>query len=510
MQTGQVRFWWLAVIGLGMGLAAACNFSAAPAAVPATRTPASLLLTPTTAQRATPTLAAVITILPAAVPTAAGEVSATPMPVAAGMGPRSIADPYLPELGNLGYDVDHYTLRFQLDPAVRFIRGEATIMATSQMDPLAQLSLDFIGFTITALTVDGLPANYSREARKLIIDLPFAKLAGTPFVIDISYEGEPQPFRSPYIPVAETLGFNYPGDDTMFAFSEPDGARTWFPANDHPRDKATFRLELSVPDGLTGVANGLLVAQEELGTQTRFIWEHNYAMAPYLAVVAVGDYVLLESVANEGTPLRHYLFADSVAAFQQYAGINEAALAWMSDLFGPYPFETYGYVTVNLPGVSMETQTLVLLSTHMVGRRTMIHEMAHMWFGNWVSLDSWGEMWRNEGFATYVQLMWENRDDPEGLELEMAGVASAVAGNNNNYSLSGPPPSSLFGFETYFKGAMLAHALRQEVGDDAFFAGLRAYFARYGGGTASQAQFQAVMEESANKSLDAFFAAWLE
>lgn len=233
-------------------------------------------------------------------------------------------------------------------------------------------------------------------------------------------------------------------------------------------------------------------------------------MAPYLAVIAVGDYVLLESVAENGTPLRHYLFADSVATFQEYAGINEAALAWMSELFGPYPFETYGYVTVNLPGLSMETQTLVLLSTHMLGRRTMVHEMAHMWFGDWVSLDSWGDMWRNEGFATYVQLMWENRDDPEGLELEMAGVASAVAGNNNDYPLSAPPPPSLFGFETYFKGAMLAHALRQEVGDAAFFSGLRAYFARYGGGTASQAQFQAVMEESANKSLDAFFAEWLE
>ncbi len=505
MQTGQKHFRWLVIMWLALGMAAlGCRSSAAPAAEPTTGAPAPLLVTPTTALRATPTLAAAIP------PTAAAGIDTATTAPTNGVGLRSIGDPYMPELGNLGYDVEQYTLRFELDPAVRFIRGEATLVAHSRLDPLSQLSLDFIGFTITALTVDGMPATYSRDARKLIIDLPFAKLAGTSLVIHVAYEGEPQPLSSPYIPAAETLGFNYPGDGTLFAFSEPDGARAWFPANDHPRDKAAFRLELSVPTGLTAVANGRLVAQQELGTQTRFIWEHHYPMAPYLAVVAVGDYVLLESVADNGTPLRHYLFADSVTTFQAYAGINEAALAWMSELFGPYPFETYGYVTVNLPGLSMETQTLVLLSTQMLGKKTMVHEMAHMWFGDWVSLDSWGDMWRNEGFATYVQFMWENRDDPEGLELEMAGVASAVAGNNNDYPLSEPPASSLFGFETYFKGAMLAHALRQEVGDTAFFNGLRAYFARYGGGTASQAQFQAVMEESANKSLDAFFAEWLE
>lgn len=507
MQTGWRCFGSLVVIWLALAVAVlGCRLTTPPAANPTVGAPAPRGTTPTAAPRATPTLATAMT----APAPAATEAVATGVPPDAGINLRSIGDPYIPELGNLGYDVAHYTLRFELDPAVRFIRGEATLVAKSEMDGLSQLSLDFIGFTITALTVDGTPASYSREARKLIINLPFAKLAGTEMIINVAYEGEPQRFHSPYIPAAETLGFNYPGDDTLFAFAEPDGARTWFPANDHPRDKATFRLELTVPAGLTGVANGLLVAQESLGTQTRFIWEHNYPMAPYLAVIAVGDYVLLQSVADNGTPLRHYLFADSVATFQEYAGINEAALAWMSELFGPYPFETYGYVTVNLPGLSMETQTLVLLSTHMLGRRTMVHEMAHMWFGDWVSLDSWGDMWRNEGFATYVQLMWENRDDPEGLELEMAGVASAVAGNNNDYPLSAPPPPSLFGFETYFKGAMLAHALRQEVGDAAFFSGLRAYFARYGGGTASQAQFQAVMEESANKSLDAFFAEWLE
>ena len=481
-------------------LALACNLRAAP---PPTMTVAPLVSSPTALPpRSTPTL---VVATPTA--TALPEETATPAPT--GDDPRGIGDPYMPELGNRGYDVRRYTLRFTLDPATPYVMGETVIEAESTVDPLRELSLDFIGFEMTSLLVDGMPASYTRTDRKIIIDLPFGRLAGAPFTITVAYRGEPRPFHSPYIPAADSLGFVFPGDGSLFAFSEPDGARAWFPANDHPRDKATFRLELTVPTGLTAVANGELVETVDLDAQTRFVWEHNYPMATYLATVAVGNYVLRESVADNGVPLRSYLFPDAVAAFDAYAGINEAALAWMSALFGPYPFETYGYVTVNLPGVSMETQSLVLLSTQMIGRRTMVHEMAHMWFGDWVSLDSWGEMWRNEGFATYVQIMWENRDDPEGLELEMAGVAARVEENGNGYALSNPPPASLFGYETYFKGAMLAHALRQTVGDEAFFGGLRAYFARYGGGVASQAQFQAVMEEYAGISLTPFFAQWL-
>jgi aminopeptidase N len=157
----------------------------------------------------------------------------------------------------------------------------------------------------------------------------------------------------------------------------------------------------------------------------------------------------------------------------------------------------------------METQTMVLLSSNMTGQRTAVHEMAHMWFGNWVSLDSWQEMWRNEGFATYVTMMWQNRGDPEALELEVAGALSSVAENEPQYPLGSPPPEYLFGFNTYFEGAAMVHALRQEVGDEAFFTGLRNYFQQFGGGTASDEQFRAVMEQAAGRSLEAFFAEWL-
>jgi aminopeptidase N len=180
----------------------------------------------------------------------------------------------------------------------------------------------------------------------------------------------------------------------------------------------------------------------------------------------------------------------------------------MAELFGPYPLENFGYVTARVPGGSLETQSLVLLSDAMIGKRTAVHELAHMWFGDWVSLDSWGEMWRNEGFATYIQLMWENRADPEELELQMAAVASVVEGNDKSYPLNDPPAEYLFELNVYFQGAMAVHALRQEMGDEAFFGGLRTYFERFGGGTASDADFRAVMEESAGRSLDSYYQQW--
>jgi aminopeptidase N len=231
-------------------------------------------------------------------------------------------------------------------------------------------------------------------------------------------------------------------------------------------------------------------------------------MAPYLALVAVGPYERLEGRSPGGIPLRHYILPEQKEEILEATNEIGPALDWMADLFGPYPFETFGYVTAKVPGGSMESQTMVLLSDNMIGRKTAVHELAHMWFGNWVSLDTWAEMWRNEGFATYIQLMWENRQDSEDLELQMIALNSVVEGNNKQYPLDQPPPEYLFELNVYFQGALAAHALRQEIGDEAFFAGLRNYFARYGGGTASDDQFQSIMEQAAGVPLDDFFAAW--
>ncbi|MCB9419036.1 MAG: M1 family metallopeptidase [Ardenticatenaceae bacterium] len=469
---------------------------------------------PETAVPPTPLISDKNTQPVAATPTLAANPTATPQsqpatdPVGASASP-SLGDPYIPELGNTGYDVQQYVLQLALDLASPQVQGTTRIQALAEFDQLSQLSLDFIGFAISRVSVDGKAVPHQRDGGKLIINLPQPLAAGTPFEITIGYSGTPVREPSPYVGFSEALGLQYVDGRSLYALSEPDGARYWFPANDHPRDKARFRFEITVPAGSTAVANGHLLTTETHETTTTFIWEHNYPMATYLALVAVGPYERIDAVSPGGIPLRHYTFAESREGFETAVAVTGEAIDWMSQLLGTYPFEEFGYVAADVPGASMETQTMVLLSSNMTGQRTAVHEMAHMWFGDWVSLDSWQEMWRNEGFATYITMMWENRGDPEGLDLEVAGALAAAAENDPQYPLGSPPPEYLFGFNTYFEGAAMVHALRQEVGDEAFFAGLRSYFQQYGGGIASDSQFQAVMEQASGQSLDAFFAQWL-
>jgi aminopeptidase N len=315
---------------------------------------------------------------------------------------------------------------------------------------------------------------------------------------------------SRYVGFAASVGMSFVDGQSIYVLSEPDGSRYWFPNNDHPRDKATYRFEITVPQGLTDVANGLLLEQIDNQTTSTFIWEHDFPMASYLATVVVGEFERLEDVSPDGVRLRHYVNNGAQEDFAAATVDLGEALDWMSDRFGPYPYEAFGFVTADVSGVSLETQTMVLLANNMIGQRTVMHELAHMWFGNWVSLDSWQQMWRNEGFATYVQLMWETEDDPEDLQLVIESFRTAVADNGERFPLGDPPPALLFSFNTYFGGAVFVHELRQEMGDDAFFGGLQTYFATYGGGTASDDQFREVMEAAHGEPLEAFFAEWLE
>jgi aminopeptidase N len=425
----------------------------------------------------------------------------------------SAGDPYAPELGNLGYDVAHYDLQLTLTPAFPFIQGTTTIDAVTTQSGLSQLSFDFVGFEGEDVTVNGMPVSSFRDGNKLIVNLPETVLADTELQIAIAYEGQPVNEPSIYAPFAENIGMTF-REGSIFVLSEPDGSRYWFPNNDTPRDKATFSFDVTVPEGMSAAVNGVLVEKEsgvanafgDGSSGDRFVWEHDFPMATYLATVNVAEYDVFEGALSNGVATRDYIFPSYLDRYNQTIGFVDEQMTWIEDLLGPYPFETYGHAAIDQSGAALETQTMVVMPAWGFREDVLMHELAHMWMGNAVSLDSWADMWRNEGFATYFTELWLARGDAEELELSIDAMRQEIEDSPSGYPLNAPPPAELFGRDSYIKGAVVVHDLRQTMGDDAFFSGLRTYLERFDGGTATHEQFQNVMEEASGVDLDAFFA----
>jgi aminopeptidase N len=493
-------------------LLAACT-GPTPAATPgpiATGTPLPPTPQPTDTTMAAPTPPlATLTPLPAPKSTETATSLPDPTPPAQ-TGGDSIGDPKAPELGNTGYDVLRYTLALAIDLEAQTISGTATIEAAATLPNLGRLSLDFSGPEISRLMVDGMEAGFQRQGMKLVVDLPRLLNEGQAFTIVVAYSGHPQQIQSRYV------DFFWPGlyfvDDMAFALSEPDGARSWFPCNDHPRDKALFRYEITVPKGYVVAANGQPEPPVEGETTTTFVWEHGSPMATYLATVAVGRYHVIEDTASSGVPLRHYVSDDLVPAAETLLASTGDMIAFLEGYFGPYPFESYGHVVVPTGGVSLEAQTMTLLDAGVVsfGLETIVvHELAHQWFGDSVSPASWADIWLNEGFAVYASWLWEEVQSPDLLALQLNATEESAWQADPGEPLADPSAGNLFGFNSYNKGAWVLRMLRGEIGDRDFFKALRTYHHRFKGSVASTADFQSVVEEVSGQDLGWFFDQWV-
>ena len=477
--------------------------------------PSSTLPPPTstpTFTLAIPTFTPTPTITPTPVPTTATpqviEFLLDEFPVEQ----LSIGDEYSPELGNLGYDVQQYHLEINVDPAFPEQFNNTTfITAISLIDNLEYVSLDFTGFKVHNVEVNDDDAQFLRTQFKLLIKLNESFQKGEEFNVYIHYSGAPDDSDTPYSFIKFSQGPIFPTNDTMIVISEPDGARRLFPCNDHPRDKASFSVDIITPQGLFGVSNGNLIDAQILDSgKNIFSWISNDEMAPYLLTVAIGDFQIKEYTFDNGLVVRNYLLPGTESAIEKLMPVLNEAMTYFESLFGPYPLETYGHVLHKMDGITLESQATVALSSDMIDENTMVHELLHMWFGNWVGLDSWGEIWRNEGFATYFAKSWLYRDTTYDYDKNQDAQYLRIIGSTDLDSLGSLPKNDMFGFESYVVGSVVVHKLRQEVGDEAFFAGLQQYFHFYGGSTASDKEFQSIMENACLCSLEEFFAFWLD
>lgn len=461
---------------------------------------------------ATPTTTTAAVTTSAAPTTMTATTAATPRTVAA---PAGLGDSRYPELGNGGYDVAHYTIDLTYDPEADTISSLVTTTATATA-PLPAFSFDFIGYEITDITVDGSEVGFERHGGKLTIIPPTPISQGQSFTVTIGYNGTPAGIESAALPFV--IGWRTAPDGTTYVVAEPDGARSWIPVNDHPLDKATYTFRITVPDPLVAAANGSFVEEiTDLGWST-WVWETTHPMASYLATVVIGDLEIVSDSAGTsraGVPVRNVLppglAADPPAALLRQGEMIE----FFSERFGPYPLEDYGVAVVDGFEAAIETQTLSIFGRFIVDssgllETVLVHELAHQWFGDSVSPTDWGDIWLSEGFATYAEWLWVEH------EKGAAAYTATVTGNYRDMTRRAdiPPPGSppaddLFNAGVYIRGALVLHALRVEIGDDAFFTTLRTYATRYADGNAGTADFIAVAEETAGRQLDGLFNAWL-
>ena len=406
----------------------------------------------------------------------------------------------------------HYDLDLDYTPAPPApapiegrLDGVATIDLVATQD-LERFNLDLRGLTATVSDGRRKAMAFEQTENELVIS-PRPKLkAGTQKRVVVTYGGTT---TRPTDIEGALYGWVTTRDGAMVV-SEPDGSATWFPANDHPTDKSTYSFEITVPEGLVAVANGLPAGQPATvdGTTTWY-WDAPDPMAAYLATASVGDYVVNEYVAANGTPIFDAVDPRGSAALGRSRPHGDM-LVFFEGLYGPYPFNSYGaIVDDDSVGYALETQTRSFFS-RTASQGTVAHEPAHQWMGDHVSPHRWADIWLNEGWATYSTWMWIEHRGGQTAQAAFDEYLSIPADDEEwDVIVADPGPLGLFVNPIYDRGAATLHALRVEIGDDAFFELAQRWVERFGGGTASTADFIALSEEVSGHELTNLFDVWL-
>jgi aminopeptidase N len=421
-----------------------------------------------------------------------------------------IGDALFPSLGNPGIDVEHYDLILKYDPVREEISARVHLDIAMTADR-ETFSLDSAGPVVSAVVVDGVPATFEAATPELLITPASPLIRGQHIGVDVDYTlSRPGPL--PSAASGETGWFPTPGGS--YVLNEPEGAHSWMPCDDHPSDKATFRFELTVPSGLTAVANGALVSHSSTATLETWTWQEDRQMATYLIQLLTGDYEIVDGVGPNDLPLVSVVLHDDRETMQPYLDTIDDQIDFFDDYFGPYPLDRYGIaITDSVPGLAMETmeRSLFSRSDFSTGRLEygqellLSHELTHQWFGDAVSPERWRDVWLNESFATYGEWMWL---DHIGLQMVEDSALAGLAGRQPGATAT-PSADELFGFNSYDGGAVVLHALRKTIGDDNFFTLLRRWVADNNGQSRTTEDFVALANQVSGQDLTGFFDTWL-
>ncbi|GAA1767109.1 M1 family metallopeptidase [Nostocoides vanveenii] len=444
---------------------------------------------------------------------AAATALAAPLAFAApGPGAGGIGDPYYPAYGNGGYDVSNYNLFVDYVPTTGRITGTAIITAKATQD-LSSFNLDLM-LTAKTVTVNGKPAEFAKpDPHELVVKPSLPIKNGATIVVKVTYTGIPS--KISYGGINPWIG----SGSEAIALGEPEIAAWWFPSNDHPRDKATFDMKFTVPKGLEAIGAGDFVGKTSGTTTDTWTWKSPQPTATYLVYMAVGQFDVLTGTQNARP------FTSAITTTRNDAAVTRAktdvlrtpeVINWEAAQFGPYAFKQVGGVIANQSfGFALETQQRPVYTPDFWGNGSniyvIVHENAHQWFGDSVSVYNWRDIWLNEGFATYAEFLWSDKHGEGTTNQLLEQYYTGLAGDPDFWKLpiSNPGAHNEFSWAVYMRGGMTLAALRNLVGDATMTKILQAWTSSKKGKNGSIAEFTSLAKRVSGRDLDTFFKNWL-
>ncbi len=416
-----------------------------------------------------------------------------------------------------GIDVLSYDVSFDMDPAVRFLSGTTVIRVAGFARKTSSLALDFDdAYSVTAALRDGVAVAAVHASGKLVIPFDPPLGAEERATISVSYGGQP--------PAAAAIDFwQHESGYAATSVAEPFLARTFWPCVDDPKDKAVVTVHATVPAGYVAASAGTVSVADAGGGRSTYTWRLPQAISTYLVSLNVANYVTVEDTytALDGRtmPIRSYLLPEYAAENVARLSAIKNHIATQASIFGEYPFldTKYGIVASSFSG-GMEHPTMTSIGTGILANTDrdittlLVHELSHDWWGDRVTMRTWDDVWLNEGFATYGEVLYLEK----ALGFAPGATLSASYDDNLYGGRLAPPvvadPSAPFANtgSVYYKGARALHMLRRLVGDATFFPALRAYGDAHAWGTASRADLRADFERASGLDLKQFFDQWVE
>lgn len=453
------------------------------------------------------------------------DAAVVPVEIDGAIADPSIGDPYYPEAGNGGYDVESYHVDLVWDPATRDLVATTTIVAeVTASERLGQITFDLETtdsddaptLAVTKAKVNGRSAGFTHADREVDL-VPVGGLEpGETFTAQISYEGTPG-----YVPdVYGDSGWHDLSGDGALVMGEPASSSAWFPSNAHPRDRALFSVTATVPyvagapeeEQWQVSSNGEPVTDlppAPEGWRT-FGWAAPEPMATYLTTLYIDRFTSTTTTTDSGVTI-YNTFAPGVSqTVKDRAARTGEIQTFFEGFFGPYPFTTNGgqYTNDSL-GYALETQTRSSYSRN-PGLGTIAHEIAHQWVGDNVTVNSWADMCLNECLAEYAaSWLWAEHSSGTNLTTKYASTLTPRLAQPAYWArpLVDMGAGNEFN-DVYGRGSLAIHALRLELGDDAFFTLLERWATEKADQNVAFSDFEDLVDEVADRDVSGFMTAW--